>query len=88
MAIVKDMQFTRHIYEMQDGTPALGFYLNEYHYVVRTEQPRDKCVCVWQVLMGTDNVRSLKVQARVREFWEVLAVVQVSWTSFGKNNQI
>ncbi len=44
MEKVKDMQFTRHIYEMQDDTPALGFYLNECHYVVR-EQTRDK-MCV------------------------------------------
>ncbi len=50
MAKVKDMQFTRHIYEMQDDTPALGFYLNEYHYAVRNgANQRQMCVCMTSV---------------------------------------
>ncbi len=35
-------------------------------------------MCVHMTSVNTDNVCSLKVQVRVWEFWEVLAVVQVS----------
>ncbi len=46
---------------MQDNTPALGFYLNEYHYVVRNgANQRQMCVLldsVYQLVTGQRCVK-------------------------------
>ncbi len=60
MEKVQDMQFIRLIYELQDDTPALGFYLNEYLYDVKIgANQRQMCVRMTRVL-------TMKVQVRVR----------------------